>query len=141
MIAISNNGPEILETNYWDSELASKGLVFISVNAGALRVLFPKSEEKHLLDVQAAHHCIFSVGPWPDIGVDQAIEVLFEDGSDAPFALFLTINSIDRLPSPLAFCEHRTLSVWTEGPKKVFETKCYIRSVDKIPCLLPLQSK
>ena len=43
MIQITNHGPLILSSNYWDSDLARAGKVWCSVNAGAVRPGFPFS--------------------------------------------------------------------------------------------------
>jgi hypothetical protein len=34
-LEIHNDGPAIVSSNYWDTELAKAGAVFLSVNAGA----------------------------------------------------------------------------------------------------------
>jgi hypothetical protein len=39
-LVIENNGPEILSSNFWDSETSN---FFLSVNAGAARLLIPDS--------------------------------------------------------------------------------------------------
>lgn len=42
MITVSNNdGPEIVTANYWQSEYARAGNLYISCNAGCVRVLVP----------------------------------------------------------------------------------------------------
>ena len=41
MLKIENNGPEIISPNYWDSDYAKKGYVYLSVNAGAFRLRGP----------------------------------------------------------------------------------------------------
>ncbi len=37
-ITIKNSGQAIAETNYWQSEYANKGYVFLSWNAGAAQI-------------------------------------------------------------------------------------------------------
>jgi hypothetical protein len=37
LLRIDNDGPAIISTNYWDSDYASAGAVFLSVNANAFR--------------------------------------------------------------------------------------------------------
>ncbi len=41
LVSITNDGPGVLETTYWSTEHARKGLLWVSVNAGAVRVLVP----------------------------------------------------------------------------------------------------
>jgi hypothetical protein len=78
MFEIHNDGPAIVSSNYWDTEFAKAGAVFLSVNAGAFRLLLPDSQIGALADMRTAGAVIVSRGPWPDRQCDDAIEVLFE---------------------------------------------------------------
>jgi hypothetical protein len=40
-ITVENDGQEIVGTNYWNSEYFRRGAVYLSVNAGAFRLLVP----------------------------------------------------------------------------------------------------
>jgi len=138
MIQISNHGPLITSTNYWDSELARQGKLFVSVNAGAIRVLVPVSLFSMVADMRAAKYCVLSRGPWPAEQRREAIEILFDDGSTAPFALHLTPESFDLLPGEPDAGREWVLSIWTikDGkPHKSLERICHWRRVAKIPCL------
>jgi hypothetical protein len=48
MIEIANDGPAITRTSYWRTAHARKGLLYLSVNAGAIRVLVPAPTERML---------------------------------------------------------------------------------------------
>lgn len=155
MIQISNHGPLITSTNYWESELASAGKLYASVNAGAIRVLLPPALYWMLADMRGATECVLSRGPWTvdltpgqtqsmnlprsvEKAVMEGIEILFEDGSDTPFALHLTPASFDMLPAAPEPSRDWVLSVWTakDGqPHKALERKCYWRRVARIPWL------
>jgi len=41
MITIANDGPDIASTNYWATDHARAGIVYLSGNAGAWRLLMP----------------------------------------------------------------------------------------------------
>ena len=41
LITVQNHGALILQSSYWESDLAQGGKVFCSVNAGAIRILLP----------------------------------------------------------------------------------------------------
>src|ERR1700744_5802447 len=41
MITIANDGQNLITTNYWDSEYAKMGLIYLTWNAGAARLLLP----------------------------------------------------------------------------------------------------
>ena len=137
MLSIQNAGPEIVSTNYWQTPYAAKGVVYLSINAGAFRLLLPPALETSLSDM-SAKEVIVSRGPWTEEDQRDAIEILFEDGSSSPFVLLFGIQQIDRLPP--ATDEGRrdmALTVWTNGPRKVLSLPASYRRVSKIPCLEP----
>jgi hypothetical protein len=140
MIAITNHGPLITATNYWDTDLARAGKVFCSVNAGAIRVLLPPQHYGALADMRAARECVLSRGPWPDEGAPEAIEMLWDDGSNQPFALHLTAGSFDLLPAEPEPGREWICSTWTakDGrPHKALERICHWRRAPRLPWLKP----
>ena len=140
MIQITNHGPLITSTNYWDSELASAGKLYVSVNAGAIRVLLPPRLYGGLADMRAAPECVLSRGPWPERHEQEGIEIMWDDGSDSPYALHLAPASFDLLPAEPDAGREWLLTVWTakDGkPHKSLERKCHWRRVPRIPWLKP----
>ena len=186
MLQITNHGPLITATNYWDSELAHAGKLFVSVNGGAIRVLLPPQLYSYLADMRAAKECVLSRGPWgqdyachycgrhpyphagalsrhifadhgkiissPELQIlnrDQrkqrkySVEIMWDDGSDSPYALHLTPASFDSLPAEPVLGREWVLTVWTKkdtSPHKSLERKCHWRRVERIPCLAPWSS-
>ena len=118
-MGIINHGPFILSTNYWDSELPREGKLWCSVNAGAIRVLLPPQMYSALADMRMARECVLSRGPWPLGREREGIEIMWDDGSDSPFALHLTPASFDLLPAEPEPGREWTCSVWTakDGPQ------------------------
>ena len=145
MIQISNHGPLISSTNYFDSELALAGKLFVSVNAGAIRVLLPPSRYGELADMRAATECVLSRGPWTMVALhdppeEDGIEIMWDDGSDAPYCLQLTPESFDLLPGEPEPGREWILTVWTAkdgAPHKAIERRCHWRRVPSIPWLKP----
>jgi hypothetical protein len=139
MLTISNDGQEIIASNYWQSEYARRGHIYLSVNAGAFRLLLPPFLEEAIRDMGAGREVVVSRGPWPDQKRADAIEVIFEDGSDSPFVLHFGIEQIDRLPAK-ADEGRRDLrcTVWTSGAVKRLSLPAAYRRVKAIPCLDPL---
>jgi hypothetical protein len=138
VINMHNDGPRILATNYWSSELAAAGKVWCSVNAGAIRLLLPPARLADLGDMQAAREVILSRGPWG--ACPEAVELLFDDGSDSPYALHLTPESFDLLPGEPAPDREWQLAVWIEEggqPHLAWSHLCRWRRVPQIPCLEP----
>lgn len=140
MIAITNHGPLITSTNFWGSDLALAGKVFVSVNAGAIRVLLPPSRYADLSDMRAAKQCVLSRGPWPAAHAEEAVELLWDDGSDEPYSLQLTRESFDLLPAEPEPGREWVVSTWTakDGkPHRALDRRCHWRRVPKIPSLAP----
>jgi hypothetical protein len=137
-LEIQNDGQKIISTNYWDSEQERAGYYYVSINAGAFRLLIPAGFHDQLPDMRSAKEVIISRGPWPDQDKPDACEILFDDHSDNPYALFLSVESFDRLPLDSDAGREFILSAWT-GPalKMQFYLPCFYRRVEKIPCLKP----
>jgi hypothetical protein len=57
-IYVNNKEQQIIETNYFESEYARIGAMFISINAGAFRLLVPPIHESMIADfaLQRGHN-------------------------------------------------------------------------------------
>jgi hypothetical protein len=137
MIEVHNAGPEILSTNFFDLPEAAAGKLFLTTNAATFRLLVPDAKLAYLAEMKTAVEAIVSRGPWPAASLQDAIEILFDDHSDSPFALQLGIDSLDRLPPASDSGRWVSLTVWRRGPKKELTLPCGFRMVSKIPCLQP----
>lgn len=137
MFHVENDGPEIIRTNYWQSEHAAKGFLFLSINAGCFRLLVPPSMEAEIPEMlRGARAVVVSRGPWVAQGGRDAYEVLFEDGTDEPYALHLAAEQCDRLPS--SGDRHKTFrfALWTAAGKRA-ELPAHYRIVKRLPWLKP----
>lgn len=133
-IVIKNKGPDIAETNYWDSAQAQRGLLFLSYNAGDARVLVPDSRHDLLNEMATAKYVILSQGPWTVMAQRLAVEVLFEDNSDAPFALHMAESQFDRTLPSRNQGDGFFVTVWTRAGRQLrFPGK--FRLVPEIPSL------
>lgn len=120
MITIENDGQDIASTNYWSLEHAHRGLLYLSANAGAWRLLVPKGAEHHLPEIRTGKTAIIE----PSIHMlGQCWDVVFEDGSDSPFSLAIDKRQTDRAMQD-GDC---VLAVWTEAGK-VLELPCQIKT-------------
>jgi hypothetical protein len=143
MLRTSNHGPLIISSNYWDLPESKLGKVLVSCNAGAFRLLIPETAEPYLDDMRTAKGCAVTRGPWPAQGLADAFEVLFDDATTDPFALHLSPQSFDRLPTEADTLGEWVLSCWTRPrrgrPHKAMERPCRYRIAAKIPDLRPWQ--
>lgn len=136
MLAIKNAGQNIIETNYWDSEHARRGYCYLSWNAGAARLLLPDALKGELREMRGANCVIVSRGPWHEQGGREALELLFEDGSDSPYCLHLVAEQTDRLLPEDNQGGGFVVTVWTRGGEKLRLPGKY-RTVAAVPCLDP----
>ncbi|OLP04598.1 hypothetical protein BLL52_4135 [Rhodoferax antarcticus ANT.BR] len=112
MIEIGNNGSEITYTNYWDSEHARCGFCYLSANAGVWRLLVPPEGEVMLAEMKTGR----SVSIEPSLHEPgRCWDVVFNDGSDAPFFVAVDKQQVDRAMLQ-RLCR---LTVWTRRGKEL----------------------
>jgi hypothetical protein len=133
-LVIENKGQVLAKTNYFDSEPAARGFFFLSWNAGAGRLLVPDSQKPSLRDMRSAKYVIVSSGPWQEHGAVPAYEQLFEDHSDAPFAVTIPHYQSDRTLPSRDEGGGFFITIWTRDGLKGRLPGRY-RQVAAIPCL------
>jgi len=111
LISIGNAGTEIASTNYWHTAHAASGLCYLSANAGTWRLLVPAPTEHLLPEMRTGTHATIE----PSLQARGCVDIVFEDGTPAPFALTLDLRQIDRTLTP-GEC---TLAVWTQAGKQL----------------------
>ncbi len=139
LIQIENDGAEIVNTNYWDTPHATRGFLYLSINAGAFRLLVPDAQASEIGEWMQAKEVIVSRGPWPQMNKHDALEILFEDNSENPYVIHLVSEQVDRMPLDSDRDRHGEpprwrFSVWTRKGKAL-ELPCRYRIVKHLPCL------
>jgi len=143
MITIVNNGQLILDSNYWDSQMAKRGLLYLSWNAGAARLLVPDAMKTAIKEMKTAKYVIISKGKLAKSGGKEALELLFEDMSDSPYVINISIDQADRMLPKSEHGSEFALSVWTRMGMH-FTINGKYRVVDRVPCLkewIPVRRK
>ncbi|TLS78280.1 hypothetical protein FE236_00530 [Mariprofundus erugo] len=135
-ITIGNKGRDIVSTNYFGTEMARNGLAFVSVNAGAFRLLLPQALESAVREMKTGQYAVISRGSMPELGQHDGIEIMFEDHSDEPFALHMSPGQWDMMMGNAHNNRETTLDVWTESGCQL-SMPCYFRMVKKVPHLKP----
>lgn len=133
-IQIQNDGPEIISTNYWGMPHAQKGYYFLSINAGCFRLLVPDLQISEIIEWESAREVIISRGPWPQMGRPDAVEILFEDDSDNPYAIHIVPDQVDRMPLVADQAKPWIFNLWTRYGKRG-QFPAHYRIVPEIPCL------
>lgn len=136
MLTVQNNGQELVATNYWESEQAASGSMILSWNAGAARLLVPSKHENTLPEMLAAKYAIITFGKWREQFDRDAFEILFEDHSNEPYAVFLSAEQSDRrLPKSEAGVQV-PFTIWTSAGCRGRMNAHY--RLGRIPCLKPI---
>lgn len=138
-VIVLNQGQAITSTNYWDTAAAKAGYLYLSWNAGAGRLLVPDSQKALLREMNGAKEVIISRGPWTDQGGRDALELLWEDGSDAPFVVHLVTEQTDRLIPEYQQGGGFVIAAWTRWGMKGSWPGRY-RTVAQVPCLKPWEA-
>lgn len=146
ILMVRNEGADIVDTNYWSHAFNERGEFFLSTNAGAIRLLMPTSQRAALAEMRTGNMVVLTRGRYhpnrpddPEQG--DGVELLFDDGSETPFALFIGAHQIDRLwPGEWDTREVPFVVYDTDDrkPFKAWESRCGLRSVKgSLPCLKP----
>lgn len=93
---IENDGQNIIFSTYWHNELAENGLFYLSSNAGAVRLLIPGSQELYIPEMKTGKYVEINIGL--DSKGRERCEIVFIDGTPAPFFLSLEMHQMDKMP-------------------------------------------
>lgn len=129
---MENDGPELIETNFFDLQ-KWRNNYFLSVNAGAFRLLVPDSMVRYLGEMKTGKEVIVSRGPMEH---KDCYEMMFEDNSNAPFCIHIETRAADRLLQPSDQHKKAVFDVYTRKGK-VLSLPCYYRIVKRLPWLKP----
>lgn len=144
-LRVENQGRLIVSTNFWELPECKLGKYFVSINAGAFRLLLPEVHESSLEDMKLSKGVAVSRGPWLERRLADAFEILFDDETQDPFALHAATETFDRLPIAADTAREWVFSVWTRPrrgkPHKALERPCRYRRSLQIPDLRPWEEK
>jgi hypothetical protein len=147
MIRIDNEGQRVAATDYWSTEHAARGLAYVSINAGALRLLLPEQiAPQTIVAARAARYAVLSRGPWSDHGGREGLELMLEDGSAEPWCLHLDARQCDRRWPASDDGRALPLTLWVAGVEResaqqVGELTVHLRSVPAIPWAQPMEAR
>lgn len=138
---IDNAGPLIVATDYWTTEYARAGYFYLSLNAGAVRLLVPPAEERTLPDFESALGVALS--RTTSLAIRPVCSLLFDDETESPYALQLSPEQLDRLPPVAELPRAVRMLVYVRGadggPRLAIERPGRVRVATRIPDLRPWQ--
>lgn len=136
-IGIKNDGQKIVETNFWETDYAHNGICYLSINAGCYRLLIPENRRDWLREINTAKEIIISRGPAPQASPPKsdALEILFEDGTDSPFMILIGPEQVERMPADADHGWKGVMHIYDRlAEKPLIEfTRVYYRRVKKLP--------
>jgi len=136
ILTISNDGQRVTATNYFTSPHATRlSAVYCSINDRAFRLLIP---DPSMIDWRGASAVIVTRGKSPQDGWRDMLELLWEDGSDSPFAATISSESVDRMPAD-SDDGREDLRCIGYGPDLavLFDLPARFRRRKRVPCLEP----
>jgi len=134
-VSIINDGASIQETNYFDMDAAKEGILFFSVNGGCIRLLIPDSQNGLITEIKTGNEVILSRGNLDTAnGPASGIEILFDDHTDNPFSITVSLEQFDMVPEP---DDRWQFAAYTRAGAVWQCDRCMVRMVDTLPCLKP----
>jgi len=91
VITIKNSGQNIVDTDYFGSEMEKMGKFVVSCSNGAIRMLWPRSRGSEIQEMMTGEEIIVTRGILQN---NDGLEILFDDGSDSPYAIQMMGSSI-----------------------------------------------
>lgn len=132
---IANNGQLIVKTNFWESAFGKNGYYYLSLNAGACRLLVPNMDYMH--EIRTGKFTKINLGE--DSSGRMCCEVVFEDGTYSPFTLNISLNQMHSLPLENEFGKKIPFYLVTNVDDKIVNEKFGMCAyyLDKIFCNIP----
>lgn len=138
-IAIINNGPLIVDTNFWGSPREQNNGLYVSVHAGVIRILMPRTKTEDVRAVEKAKYVVLSRGPWE--GRSDAMQFTFTGAKPIGYVM-IPSTSADIMVAKPEPGQEWIVSVWISrggAPYKAMQLPCKWRSSNKLPDNSPWQ--
>lgn len=97
MFKIRNDRGKIMETCFFDTEIAQRGFFYLSGNAATWRLLVPDLKRDFEAEMKKAKYVEMEI---TTIGGRPSVILWFEDGTETSFFIALETKMIDRKVEP-----------------------------------------
>ena len=140
-LVIENTGPVVRSTSFWESSFAKAGGLYCSANAGVIRLLVPRQHERFIPEMQSGYEVLVTQGRSEYTQKPDSLELLWEDGSDAPFSVQLGARQHDGAIDSLSVGHRIHCHAYIRGfrgtPQLVGVWPARLRTAPSLPCLKP----
>jgi hypothetical protein len=138
VFAIGNDGQNIHLgiTTFFDSEMAVSGYPYLSWNDGAGRLLVPDSLASEIPQMLTGKIAVISRGPLANGQSADALELMFDDHSETPYAIQLSVDQCNLMLEESDIGIDYQLTIWTRGAMVGAMPGKY-RRADSLPYLAP----
>lgn len=163
LLTIENRGKFLANTNYWDSQAAKLGYLYVSWNAGACRILVPDASLSMVDEMRTGKGAIVMAGQFKAEGVEaftqeldahslslaqknghtqhgfygRGLDIVFDDGTDNPFSFLTRPEQVDRNLPESDSGKTLELLIYTRSGV-VHQLPCIYLDVGSIPSGIPL---
>jgi hypothetical protein len=140
-LVFENDGPKLVSTNYWQTENAARGLIYLSTNAGCVRLLLPPARAgvAEVADMTAnVAEVVLTRGLFEG---KYCVEVMFEDRSNSPYCIHIDSKQCDRRWIPEDERKQWTFAIYTELGQIAIFTRCFLRRAARLPYAKPWKGK
>jgi hypothetical protein len=134
-------GEDLVASDYWDGVLPTRGVLYCAMHAVGVALLVPPSLEHTLREMRTGREVIVTRGPWPERRQADAVELMWEDDSIAPFAVQLSVSQCGGLGTlsgdrPVLMCRVY-IRGRDGGPQLAGTWRARFRRAESLPCLRP----
>jgi hypothetical protein len=137
LMKILSFGEQIVAADYFGSDWENSGKYLVTCMNGVIRLLWPANRKPTIQHMMLAKEIVVTRGIYEG---EEALEILFDDHSAAPFMLLMTESSVvgffpgDPGDTPWMFA----VWMWVDGgPRMVFSRMAHWRQGTKLPDLRP----
>jgi hypothetical protein len=137
MIGVVNSGRRLVSTTYWETEQAAHGFMYLTTNAGCVRLLVPQpaAHPARMSDMtKGVREIVLTRGRFE--GHDNCVEVLFEDYSASPFSIQIDAKQVDRHWLPRDEAKLWRFAIYTELGLFAEFGRCWLRRRPRLPYAL-----
>jgi hypothetical protein len=129
-----------IKTTYYRTEMCAKGFYYLVHNNGKYFLFLPKYDEKVIQEMKTGKHVVITRGSHE--GVKDCFEIVFDDGSENPFAILLRDEQFSRI-NPLIEGWHGPLYVFFGELERciILFNYVYYRITDNLPCFEPIKEE